>query len=46
MEEVFLTSGRPVPAVARFTGSGIDMPLTWGSAALHPRLYAFARSAG
>jgi [protein-PII] uridylyltransferase len=35
-----------VGAVARFAGSTAISDLTWGPAALHPRLYAFARSAG
>jgi hypothetical protein len=33
-------------AVARFTGSESMDAGSWGSAALHPRLYARARTAG
>lgn len=29
-------------SVARFTGFEMDVHLTWGSAAFHPRLYALA----
>jgi hypothetical protein len=43
---LYPTSRYAVPAVARFTGSKLIGVLTWGSAALHPRLYAVARSAG
>jgi len=37
---------KSVNAIARFTGSDLMIFWTWGSAALHPRLYADTRSAG
>ena len=46
MDHLYLEPPILFPLSPVTTGSKIMRPWTWGSAALHPRLYALARSAG